>query len=327
LNDAPVIILGVSRSGTTLLKEILDNHPELAIPPESYFVTQLWARHGERPDPDKFAADLGRLARIRDWGVTPGDVRARLPASPNFADAIQAVYRTYAEMRGKPRFGDKTPAYMQHLDVIARAFPSAVYVHLVRDGRDAGLSFVEMRRRPRFNWARPRGLAAFAAQWGREVAGARRFGRELGADRYLELRYEDLVADPESTLRALCAFLGLEFEAGMLAYHRTQGAQPLPDHPRLAEPPAPGRRWREEMSPADAERFEAIAGELIAELGYDRAYPNPSWGARVLALLHRIGLAARIALWDVALALVRRTPIWHLRQMHIQRTFDRASTP
>jgi LPS sulfotransferase NodH len=327
LTDAPVMILGVSRSGTTLLKEILDHHPDVAIPPESYFVTQLWDRHGARPDPERFVSDLGRLARLRDWGVMPGDVRRLLPDRPDFAQAIQAVYRAYAEMRGKRRFGDKTPAYMQRLDVLERAFPGARYVHIVRDGRDAGLSFIEMRRRPRFNWARPRGLTAFATQWRREVSGARRFGRERAVGRYLELRYEDLVADPESAVRELCEFLGLAFDVEMLAYHRTQGPNPLPDHPRLARPPAAGRRWQEEMAPLDVERFEAIAGELIAELGYARAYPEPSLGARASALIHRAGLAARIGLWHVALALVRRSPIWRLRQVYIQRTFREGTTP
>ena len=325
--DAPVVLLGVSRSGTTLLKEMLDQHPSLAIPPESYFIPQLWDRHGEWPDPERFVNDISRLARVREWGVTPADVRERISDQPAFADAIQAVYRAYADTRGKPRFGDKTPAYMQRLDVLERAFPDAQYVHLVRDGRDAGLSFIEMRRRPRFNWARPRGLAAFAAQWRREVEGARRFGRERAAGRYLELRYEDLLADPELTLRELCGFLGLEFDPEMLGYHRSQGARALPDHPRLVQPPTPGRRWQEQMAPDDAECFEAIAGELMAELGYERAHPEPSTSARARALLQRALLEARIALWHTALALVRRSPIWRLRQVYIQRTFREGSTP
>src|SRR5665809_29471 len=192
LRDIPVVLLGVSRSGTTLLKEMLDSHPAVAIPTESYFVSQLWDRHGERPDPEKFVSDIGRLARVKEWGVSPVDVRHRLSAEQSFAEAVQAVYRAYADSRRKSRFGDKTPAYMQRLDVLERAFPGAQYVHLIRDGRDAGLSFTEMRRRPRFNWARPRGLGAFAAQWRREVEGARRFGRGQATGRYHELRYEDL---------------------------------------------------------------------------------------------------------------------------------------
>jgi hypothetical protein len=325
--DAPVIVLGVSRSGTTLLKEMLDRHPSLAIPPESYFVTQLWDRHGERPDPEAFVADLGRLARLREWGVTPADVRARLGGRVDFAAAIEAIYSAYADSRGKPRFGDKTPAYMQRLDVLERAFPGALYVHLVRDGRDAGLSFLEMSRRPRFNWARPRSLGSFAAQWRREVEGARHFGHGRATGHYLELRYEDLVARPEPELRAVCGFLGLEFDPAMLGYHHDGDTRRLPDHARLVEPPSARRRWREQMPPRDAEVFEAVTGELIEELGYQRAHTRPSWTARARALLYRASLATRIALWEVALALVRRTPIWRLRQVYIRRTFRIGSTP
>jgi hypothetical protein len=161
VNDAPAIVLGVSRSGPTLLK-VLDRHSELAIPTESYFV----------------------------------------PPRPTFAQGIAAIYGAYAAARGKPRYGDKTPAYMEHLGLLDRAFPGARYVHIARDGRDAGLSFLAMRRRPRFSWARPRSLAAFAAAWRQEVAAARRFGATTAAGRDLELRYEDLVAEPDRRLRA-----------------------------------------------------------------------------------------------------------------------------
>jgi hypothetical protein len=323
-----VVLLGVSRSGTTLLKEMLDSHPAVAIPTESYFVSQLWDRHGERPDPEKFVSDIGRLARVKEWGVSPVDVRHRLSPEPSFAEAVQAVYRAYADLRQKSRFGDKTPAYMQRLDVLERAFPGAQYVHLIRDGRDAGLSFIEMRRRPRFNWARPRGLGAFAAQWRREVEGARRFGRGQATGRYHELRYEDLVAEPEVVLRDICGFLRIEFDPGMLDYHRAGEPKLLVDHPRLTAPPTPGlREWREQMAPEEVECFEAIAGELLAELGYERAHPEPSTPARARALFHRAVLASRIALWDSALAIVRRSPAWRLRQVYIQRTFEEGSTP
>jgi hypothetical protein len=322
-----VVLLGVSRSGTTLLKEMLDQHSNLAIPPESYFISQLWDRHGEWPDRERFVGDIGRLARVEEWGVTPADVRDRVSDKPAFAEAIQAIYQAYADARGKRRFGDKTPAYMQRLDVLERAFPGALYVHLVRDGRDAGLSFIEMRRRPRFNWARPRSLGAFAAQWRRELEGARRFGRERVAGRYLELRYEDLVAQPELTLHGISGFLGLEFEPEMLGYHRNRKAEPLPDHPRLALPPTLGRRWQEQMSTDEAECFDAIAGDLLVELGYPRGPSASSLKVRARALLHRALLAARIRLWDTALVLVRRSPIWRLRQIYIERTFRKGSTP
>jgi Sulfotransferase family len=318
---APVIVLGVSRSGTTLLKEMLDRHAELAIPSESYFIPQLWDRHGARPDVDAILADLGRLARVREWGVEPADVRRRLPADPSFSDVLEAVYRAYAESRSKSRFGDKTPAYMQHLDLLDRVFPAAQYVHIVRDGRDAGLSFVAMRRHPRFNWARPRGLGDFACQWDLEVRAARRFGSTVAARRYLELRYEDLVSDPEPRLREVCGFLGLAFQPAMLEYHRDVEAGTLQDHPRLRQPPTVGvRDWREQMAPADAERFEAIAGALLAELGYARAHPAPSATARARAALERAAFRARLESWRAALVVARRSPVWRLRQVYIRRT-------
>ena len=317
----PIVVLGVSRSGTTLLKEMLDRHSQLAIPPESYFIPQLWDRHRERPDPAAFLADVGRIARVRQWGVTPEDVRRRLPPEPTFADAIQAIYRSYADARGKRRFGDKTPAYMQRLPLLEHAFPGAQYVHLVRDGRDAALSFLAMRRRPRFNWARPRGLGSFAVQWAYELGLAKRFGAQTAVARYIELRYEDLVAEPEPRLREICAFLGLDYEAAMLEYHRTVDTELLPDHPRLAQPPTKDvRNWREQMRPRDVELFEAIAGDVLAEHGYERAFPRPRPAARARAAAERAALRARIATWDVSVAAVRRSPMWRLRQVYVRRT-------
>ena len=317
----PVIVIGVSRSGTTLLKEMLNAHSDVAIPTESYFIPQLWDRHKRRLDVEALLADLGRIARVREWGVTPADVRERLPDAPSFSDVVQAVYRAYAEARGKSRFGDKTPLYMQHLDLLDRVFPGAQYVHLVRDGRNAALSFVSMRRRPRFNWSRPRGLADFACAWRLEVTAARRFGRTTAAGRYLELRYEDLVAHPEPRLRNVCVFLGLGFEAAMLDYHAAVDPSTLLDHPRLSErPTADVRRWRDEMRARDAEVFEAIAGDVLSTFGYERAYPAPSRPARARGALVAAQYRARLRSWRTAVSLARASPAWRLRQSYIRRT-------
>jgi hypothetical protein len=316
LSAAPVVILGVSRSGTTLLKAMLDAHSQLAIPSESYFIPQLWDRHGARPDRTAFVDDLRRLERVESWGVDPDAVGLRLPVRPTFSEAVQTIFTLYAEARGKPRFGDKTPLYMQHLDVVDRAFPTAQYVHIVRDGRDAALSLLAMKRRPRFNLTRPRGLGDFACAWRREVRAAQRFGR---VHPYLELRYEDLVAEPEARLRDVCAFLQLEYEPGMLEYHRREDPALYADHPRLAQAPVrDARSWRAEMNAEDSELFEALAGDLLAELGYERAHPRP--GRRARAAAERVAYSARLAAWRLALPLVRKSPLWRLRQAYIRET-------
>jgi Sulfotransferase family len=325
---SPVIVLGFARSGTTLLKRMLDRNPELAIPTESYFLPQLWDRHGERPNREAFLDDLERLPRLEDWGVTRADVAERLPDHPSFAQAVQAIYRAYADTQGKSRFGDKTPSYLRELDLLERAFPDARYVHLIRDGRDVALSFLALGRRASFNWARPRGVGSIAVQWKREVADARRFGGREAVGRYAELRYEGLVADPESALREVCGVLELDFDPAMLEYHRAPDAGILQDHPRLAEPPAwPDRDWRDRMSPRQVELFETIAGDLLTDLGYERAFPEPSAAARARAATCHIGLGARATSWKAAVVVARKSPAWRLRQAYNRRRFKPGTTP
>jgi hypothetical protein len=161
---SPVVVLGVARSGTRLLKEMLTSNSRLAIPDESYFISAVWARHGPRVMRERMIADLDRFGWSGRPGATADDLRRRLPAEADFADAIHAVYQSYAEAQGKGRYGDKTPEYMQHLGLLDRAFPAAQYVQIVRDGRDAALSWVSMSIR-RSAWRWPRGLAGFAYQW------------------------------------------------------------------------------------------------------------------------------------------------------------------
>src|SRR5919197_2678162 len=114
---------------------MLDRHTQLAVPDESYFVPQLARRHRGAIDPQGFVEDLRRLPTLRDWGVKPDDVAPRLREGMSAGDAIGAVYETYAASRGKERWGDKTPMYMEHVGLLARLWPEARFVHLIRDGR------------------------------------------------------------------------------------------------------------------------------------------------------------------------------------------------
>src|SRR6185312_9443528 len=97
---APVIVLGVGRSGTTLLRVMLDRNSVLAIPYESFFVPQLAHRHGHRPDLGSFLDDLGRLRTLYDWGISPDDIRPRLHEGMSTREAIAAIFETYAERQG-----------------------------------------------------------------------------------------------------------------------------------------------------------------------------------------------------------------------------------
>ena len=200
--------------------------------------------------------------------------------------------------------------YMEHLGLLERLFPDARYVHLVRDGRDAALSFLAMPKGiVTETWAHPRDAAGFACQWRREVAAARELGRRAGPGRYLELRYEELVTDPAGRLRAICDFADLPWNPGMLDYDGAVDLSAKPHQQSLARRPTPGlRSWREQLAPADVERFERVAGDLLADLGYETSRRPDARG-----LVRRAGYASRITAYKAAGTALRRSPLWRRR--------------
>jgi hypothetical protein len=297
---APFVV-GVNRSGTTLLRLMLDSHPQLTIPPETHFVPEL-IRLARRENMTR--KRLLRVAtnhpRWGDFGLAADELLARFQAvKPLTPDgAIRAFYDLYAEREGKSRWGDKTPRYMRAMPRIERALPEARFIHLIRDGRDVALSQAE-----RALEGTAPSLQEVADRWQRRIRTAREHARELD-NSYLEVRYEDLVADPEATLRRICEFIELDYDPAMLAYHERAaarltemdrdlgsgengpvrtGGERLAGHAMTTEPPSTERcgRWREEMSAEQVREFERVAGPLLADLGYELVSARPEREGRV----------------------------------------------
>jgi hypothetical protein len=302
----PVIVLGVGRSGTTLLRVMLDRNSELAIPYESFFVVPLARRHGRRPKLDAFLEDLERFYQLYEWGIEPDDVRPRLREGMTTGEAIAAVFEVYAEREGKPRWGDKTPLYMQSLPLLERLFPDARWVHLIRDGRDAALSFLALPEGfSGKTWAQPRTAAQFAARWRSEILAARRL-----RGHYLELRYEDLVAEPERELRSVCEHASLTWEPAMLDHTGVSKVAEMPEHRNIAKPPTAGlREWHNEMSREDALAFEAVAGDVLRDAGYDLLEPDAEYPT-ARGRLELARFAALSKSWNATAAAYQRSPLW-----------------
>jgi Sulfotransferase family len=310
----PLFVLGVSRSGTTMLRVILDRSPGIAIPDETFFIPQLAHRHPGVVDPAAFVDDLRRLPRLAAWEIPAEELAARLRPGMTVGPALDAVFSAYAAKHGKPRWGEKTPMYMRHLGLIDRLFPDAQYVHLIRDGRDAALAFLEMPAGVvTRTWAHPRSPAGFACEWRTEVVRARELGRRVGPSRYLEVRYEDLVAETDAVVRGVCRFADLPFDPEMLDYAGAVDVSAKPHHQRLLQPPTRGvRDWRRQMNRADALAFEAIAGDLLAELGFE-LLDDASSRPRKRAAVPRVWYRARMGAWNVAAYLMQRSPLWRRR--------------
>ena len=288
---------------------MLDRHSRLAVPDESYFVPQLADRHLRRVDPDQFVDDLRRINTVTDWEVPLDKVHARLTPGMPIGAAIATVYLVYAEERDKARWGDKTPMYMQNLRLLERLFPDALFVHLIRDGRNAALSFLEMPRElVTETWMHPRTPSDFACQWHTEVAAARRLGGRVGP-RYMEVRYEDLVENVEAVLRRICEFAGLDFEPAMADYAGNVDVSGKPHQQRLLQPPTSGLRdWRTQMRPVDVTAFERVAGDLLGELGHETSHD-----ADLSGHVRRVSYTSRALAWRGASFALRRSFLWRRR--------------
>jgi hypothetical protein len=260
---------------------MLDAHPELAIPPETWFLPDCL---GVR-DAASFMRTVTATPTWPDHHLDAGALAAAVARLAPFGadEAARAFYRLYAARFGKRRWGDKSPQYSLNLREVETLLPEARFVHIIRDGRDVALSV-------RHLWFAPGStVEELAADWRDRIERARRDARRVR--HYLEVRYEELIADAPSVLRRICAHVELSYDDAMLRYPERasarldeheerrdaagnllvskEGRRELNRHARL--PPQPSRvgRWREQMAPAERARFARTAGKLLRGLGYD----------------------------------------------------------
>ena len=262
------------------------------MPPETHFIPALseelktHKQAGTPMTPEQVTDFLVAHRRWGDFGLEPDDLLASLREQkkmrPKFI--LRAFYGLYAEKQGKARYGDKTPGYVKQMGMVQRSLPEARFIHLIRDGRDVALS-----REGRIA-AEEMTVERHALIWKRRINRAR--GQVPRLKHYTEVRYEDLVRDPEPTLRKICEFIELPYDAGDARLPRALGRAPPGDRPRprrrgrrrpeagrgAARGPfardrsaarGPRRALAELMPPEDVAEFEAIAADLLEDLGYE----------------------------------------------------------
>jgi hypothetical protein len=308
-----VFFVGCPRSGTTLLRRMGDAHAELAVIGELHWLPRWWERRvGLTPEGmvtpellDKLLAEPRFHKLNLDDEAVAGLVDDGQPK--HYARFVTELFDLHGGVRGKRLVGEKTPGYVRFLPTLHSLWPQARVVHLIRDGRDVALSLFDRTRTSRRAWRLPTWeedpATTAALYWEWNVRLGREAGARFGPDRYYEVRYEALVADPELECRKLCEFLALAFDPIMLRFHEgRRRAEPGLSPKKAWQPITPGlRSWREQMTPGDLLRFEAVAGDLLSELGYELA-ARPASGAE-------LATAARLRTAFVDGARDRRRPI------------------
>jgi hypothetical protein len=272
----PIFVGGCPRSGTTLLRTMLDSHPHLAVPLETHFVVPAW-RHrsmfGDLSEADnrrgvaRWIIEL-RKSRYSDRIGIPREqlMDAFAAAPPTLGSLMESVFTLYAEREGKPRWGDKRPSYSQNLNVVFDMWPNARFVNVVRDPR----ACVASMRKAFPGWGRP---VSAVEIWERTDRNVRAALRKLPADQITEIRYEDLIADPEGVLKRLCAFYDLDpaHIEDMLAYHTGEYLPTGQIHENAGKPVSTDslERWSTELDEADIGFIEHVLADQIRHHGYE----------------------------------------------------------
>lgn len=277
---SPVFIVGCDRSGTTLLRLMLTQSKVLHIPNESKF-SQLFS---SKEDYGNYTQDFQRAFFVRDLQKSKATAKTytfsiftltvdtalealKKAAPTDFFGAIDALFSASAHKHGKHRWGDKTPRHINEIPLLAKGYPQAKFVHVIRDGRDVAVSIYKA------GWIGT--LPEIARYWCNQVEEGQSYGETLGIDRYYEIRYEELVLNPERELEKLCGWLQIDYTPQMLEYYQDVESKIPQSHKNLFElnrKPLESSRiyaWKRTLKDVEIADIESIQGELLTKLGYD----------------------------------------------------------
>ena len=298
----PVFVVGAQRSGTTLLRNVLDRHPLIAMwGVESDFFGRVHARRATFGDP----ADIRNRERVvkaflaiepmRRTGLDLAALgQSMLEEGDTWPALFASALRHNANVQGKPYWGEKTPANVFHIDQLRAWFPSCAILHIVRDPRDMVSSLVRMR------WSN-RSVLFAARAWKRFNAAA--VGKDL-----LLVKYEDLVARPETALGEICRYIGVAYDPLMLQpKENVHLAQPEGVRANTAISTDRMGLWRQAFRPWQIAAIEAAASPLMEDYGYARESPP--------ATVMDMATARAEELFEVGLQQVSRIPCSFFRYL------------
>lgn len=273
-NGSPVFVLGCPRSGTTVLYHMLLSAGDFAVyRAESNVFNLLAPRFGgmhSASDRKKLLDLWLRSNLFRVSGLDADFIRDRIMVDCHSAgDFLRIVMQEIAGNQGVRRWADCTPEHLLHMHEIKRQIPDALFIHIIRDGRDVALSYAQQGWSHPLPWEANERLGVAGLYWDWLVHKGRQQGKLLGAD-YREVRFEELIANPQETLLKLGLFIDHD-----LNYERIQragiGSVSEPnssfstDHDKSFNPVG---RWKKKMSAQQIVAFEDLIGDSLLELGY-----------------------------------------------------------
>lgn len=278
----PIFMIGTQRSGSNLLRLMLNQLPEVAAPHPPHILQRLMplqAGYGDLSKDRNFARLVDDVCRLVELNPVPwqdvtldrADIVRRCTARSLVA-VFGAVYDALSEAWGKATWCCKSLANIQYLDDIERHFrDTAKYIYLYRDGRDVAVSFSKA-------VVGEKHFYHIASEWGATQRIALNMRRQIGSQRFFSLSYEDITTRPEHAMQSLCEFLGYTYTPSMLDFHESAEARKAASSSELwgnVKNPLMrdnSRKFLREASADDVRIFELVAGDVLDTLEYGRLY-------------------------------------------------------
>lgn len=236
LLQSPIFVIGNPRSGTTLLRLMLNSHRDILVPPECGFAVWWYDKYKhwdsssaiDNSTLSDFLNDLRSSRKIETWNLDYNKLKHFIidehPAS--YADLVSTVYIFYGISIGRKfkRWGDKNNFYLKHINLIKQLYPPVYFIHIIRDGRDVACSYTTINKN-KFNSIYaprlPKTIIEIAKEWVTNVSRIRNSFNIFDWENVLEIKYEDLVVHPHSVLKKICSFLKQPYYRSMLEYYKS----------------------------------------------------------------------------------------------------------
>ncbi len=276
MTENPIFIVGTERSGSNLLRLILNEHEDIAIPHPPHLmrdITPLLTSYGDLKADENFRRLVGDAVKLVELHFAPWKLKLdselifRSARARDLYCVYAEIYEQYRLTSGKPRWGCKSTFMIRHIDDIIKYHRAPKIIHLIRDGRDVAVSA----RDSVFNRFHPHYVAEL---WKSEQQTAMTWQTRLSRQTLLTVRYEDLIAQPEQKTREICAFLDEPYSPQLLKFFESRTAAELAalsaSWQNVARPVLASNsgKYRKHLSPADIFEFERVAWRELQHYGY-----------------------------------------------------------
>ncbi len=274
MNKMPFFIIGSQRSGTTLLRLILNAHSKIAIPEEGTFWMPLLRRYKKKPYKNISKKELKNILsyivknhQFKLWCIDPAPLIENILKSEqsSLRDLMKLFYEYYANVQNKEIWGDKTPSFFRMIPVLHKLFPEARFIHIVRDGRDLYLSWKKLNPLMKF-------VSLSAIEWKYKVNKIRDDLSRIPSEKWIEIKYENLVKNPKNIVKGICDFLEINYEEKMLEFWKQSHKYIGKHHSELIFKPISSKsvgKYKKELSYKDLRKYEILAQDLLKIYGYN----------------------------------------------------------